>query len=112
MATLGEDNQSKLSSFVFKSSLPSGSLAAEEQKAIDHLLGKIIKEWPHDGDATYDLGLLTGYSFYKEFFGPVLCREYNVALNGLSTSQDKAVSLVSDIVVIFYLTFNYHSWMD
>ena len=102
MAMLEEDEQSKLSSFVLKKSLPSGSLTTDEQKAIDHLFGKIIKEWPQDGDAAHSLGLLTGYSFHKELFEPVLYREYNVACNGLSTSSDKAVSLVSNIVIMFH----------
>ena len=46
MAMLEENEQSKLFSFVLNKSLLPGSLTTDEQKAIDHLFGKIIKEWP------------------------------------------------------------------
>ncbi|KAF8431237.1 hypothetical protein L210DRAFT_3508016 [Boletus edulis BED1] len=89
MASLGEDKISKLSSFAFKNQFPPDILTLEEKNAINHIFGKIVKEWPQDSND--NLGLLTGYSFYRELFEPVLRREYNVACNGPQTSQDKAI---------------------
>ena len=43
--------------------------------------------------------------FIRIFFGPILSREYNVAFNESSALQDKVISLVNDIVVMFYLIF-------
>ena len=113
MAMLGEKKALKLSSFVFKKQLPADALTEEEKAVINQIFGKIVKEWPCDMNTMHGLGLLTGYAFYEEFFQPVLQRSYNVACNGLSTSQDKAVYQESEVILIvdFYL-HKFCSWVD